>query len=231
MPAAILEARGILKGYRRLEVLRGADLQIAEGESVGLFGDSGAGKTTLGRILAGLERPSGGEVLYLGRAVGRLEGAVRKDFRRAVQFMHQDPEGALNPLKTIGRSLDEAGRLAGLARGERPAALAEVLRSVGLSADVLPRHPGQLSGGQNQRVTLARILLLKPRMIVLDEPTSGLDVSVRALVLHLLRDLRRERGLTYLLIAHDGDAVRFLCDRAVKLEGGRIREVAPESLR
>jgi peptide/nickel transport system ATP-binding protein len=209
--------------FRSLEVLRGVDLKILEGESVGLIGDSGSGKTTLGRILAGLERPSGGEVLYRGMELRSLGGADRKGFRRGVQFLFQDPEGALNPLKTIGRSLDESCRLAGLARKDRGDAAAEILRSVGLSADVLPRFPGQLSGGQNQRVALARILLLEPRMIVLDEPTSGLDASVQALILHLLRDLRRARGLTYLLIAHDRDVVGFLCDRAVKLEAGVIQ--------
>lgn len=224
MPAAVLEARGIRRRFRSREVLRGADLGIREGEAVGLVGDSGCGKTTLARILAGLDRPTGGSVLHCGVPIHSLAGGPWRAFRRSVQFLPQDPEGALNPLKTIGRSLEEVGGLAGLRGPVYREAEARVLSAVGLAADVLPRRPPQLSGGQNQRVALARILLLEPRVILLDEPTSGLDVSVRALVLHLLRGLRRDRGLTYLLVSHDEDAVRFLCDRAVRLEGGRIRE-------
>ena len=186
-------SRGIVRRRTRV-VLEDVTLEIGEGRTLGLVGPSGSGKTTLARIVAGLETPTAGRVLYRGRDLRDLRGGERKAFRRRVQMIFQDPEGSLNPRKTIRRSLEEVLDLRGVQGGGRQE-VREVLEVVGMEAEVLDRLPSQLSGGQNQRIALARALILEPEVLVLDEPTSALDVSVQAQILHLLRDLQRERGI------------------------------------
>jgi len=213
-------SRGIVRRRTRV-VLEDVTLEIGEGRTLGLVGPSGSGKTTLARIVAGLETPTAGRVLYRGRDLRDLRGGERKAFRRRVQMIFQDPEGSLNPRKTIRRSLEEVLDLRGV-RGEGRGEVREVLEVVGLEAEVLDRLPSQLSGGQNQRIALARALILEPEVLILDEPTSALDVSVQAQILHLLRDLQRERGIGYLLISHHPEVVGFLADEVAAIRGGRL---------
>ncbi len=216
-------SRGIVRRRTRV-VLEDVTLEIGEGRTLGLVGPSGSGKTTLARIVAGLETPTAGRVLYRGRDLRDLRGGERKAFRRRVQMIFQDPEGTLNPRKTIRRSLEEVLDLRGVQGGGRRE-VREVLEVVGMEAEVLDRLPSQLSGGQNQRIALARALILEPEVLVLDEPTSALDVSVQAQILHLLRDLQRERGIGYLLISHHPEVVGFLAQEVALLRGGRLLRI------
>jgi len=216
-------SRGIVRRRTRV-VLEDVTLEIGEGRTLGLVGPSGSGKTTLARIVAGLETPTAGRVLYRGRDLRDLRGGERKAFRRRVQMIFQDPEGSLNPRKTIRRSLEEVLDLRGVQGGGRRE-VREVLEVVGMEAEVLDRLPSQLSGGQNQRIALARALILEPEVLVLDEPTSALDVSVQAQILHLLRDLQRERGIGYLLISHHPEVVGFLAQEVALLRGGRLLRI------
>lgn len=216
-------SRGIVRRRTRV-VLEDVTLEIGEGRTLGLVGPSGSGKTTLARIVAGLDTPTAGRVLYRGRDLRDLGGGERKAFRRRVQMIFQDPEGSLNPRKTIRRSLEEVLDLRGVQGGGRRE-VREVLEVVGMEAEVLDRLPSQLSGGQNQRIALARALILEPEVLVLDEPTSALDVSVQAQILHLLRDLQRERGIGYLLISHHPEVVGFLAQEVALLRGGRLLRI------
>ncbi len=232
MPEVLLSAAGIRLSYGtgrllggRKQVLRGVDLEVAAGETVGIIGSSGAGKSALGRIMAGMEAPTEGAVSYRGRSLSIMSGQERAAFRRRVQILFQDPEGALNPLKTVRASMGEVCGLIGLRGGEADAEIARRLASVGLTADVLARRPTGLSGGQNQRVALARVLMLEPELIVLDEPTSGLDVSVQAGILRLLRGIQDAARIAYVFISHDAAVVRFICHRVLELREGHILPV------
>ena len=200
-----------------LRVLEGIDFTLEAGRTVGVVGPSGSGKTTLGRIVAGVDRPDEGAVRYRGQLLAQLSGNEWKTFRRRVQMLFQDPEGALNPAKTVARAFNEVGRLAGMSHAETGVRIRELLDTVHLSPEVLSRVPSRLSGGQNQRVALARILLLDPEGIVLDEPTSALDVSVQAEILRLLKELQCMRGLSYLFISHDPRVIEFMCDSVASL--------------
>ncbi|MFW5747744.1 MAG: ATP-binding cassette domain-containing protein, partial [bacterium] len=176
------------------------------------------GKTTLGKILAGILEPTGGQVLYEGRDIFSLNREERRNYIQNVQMMFQNPEGALNPMKRIERQFFDVCRLTGSAsRAESAERTARALEQVGLSKEILCRLPSELSGGQNQRVALGRILLLDPKIIILDEPTSALDVSVQAQILHLLKRLQHERRLSYIFISHDPEVVDFMCDRIVSV--------------
>ena len=220
-----LEARRITKYYtgstlrRKAKcALTGVDLYLEEGSSVGIVGESGSGKTTLGKILAGILEPTGGRILYGRKDVSSLDKKERGDYTRSVQMMFQNPEGALNPVKRIERQFHDVCRLTGSSsRAESAGRTAGVLELVGLSQEILCRLPSELSGGQNQRVALGRILLLDPKIIILDEPTSALDISVQAQILHLLKRLQRERRLSYVFISHDPEVVDFMCDRVIAL--------------
>ncbi len=234
MCAFQLNARTISKSFKTgilfkksVDILEEVTFGIKKGETYGIVGESGTGKTTLGRIIAGLEKPSEGNIFFHGQDIHKMERKESIRFRRKVQMMFQDPEGALNPKKTIQKSLDEILGLVGISTRERALKIKDILETVGLTADVLCRYPHQLSGGENQRVVLARILLLEPEMIILDEPTSALDISVQAQILHLLRHLQERRGLSYLFISHDMDVVRFMCHGIGRLQDGRLSEVRP----
>jgi len=228
--ATLLKGLGIGKVFSRGHfrrsvrvVLDDATLELEEGKTLGLLGPSGSGKTTLARIIAGLEMPTTGQVLYRGRDIRDLKGRDYAVFRHKVQMIFQDAEGSLNPRKSVRRSLDEVLDLMRFPGG-RTAKVQEALEVVGLSDEVLDRRPSQLSGGQNQRIVLARALLMEPEVLVLDEPTSALDVSVQAQILHLLRDLQRDRGIGYLLISHHPEVVGFMArDLAVLMEGRLTR--------
>jgi peptide/nickel transport system ATP-binding protein len=229
-----LRAQNVSKVYREgllfrsaRPVLRDVTVEIKEGLTLGLFGPSGSGKTTLARILAGLEQPSSGAVIFSGRDLRDMRGNEVTEFRRSVQMVFQDPESSLNPMKTIGRSLGEVLDLLRIPRCERAGIIKEALEGVGLSEEVLCRFPRQLSGGQNQRIALARALLLDPRILILDEPTASLDVSVQAQILNLLKDIQRRRGIGYLYISHHPDVMRFMSDSVCELHDGSLIFTGP----
>ena len=203
-------------------VLQGISLQVKKGETLGIMGNSGAGKTTLGKIMMGLEPPSRGRVLYKGQGLSLLDKHQLLSFKRGIQMMFQDPQGSFNPVQTLGRSLYDVLKLAKIPPGQWEGVLSKRLEEVGLNGEVLGRYPDQLSGGMNQRAALARILLLDPELIVLDEPTSGLDLTVQAQVLHLLKQVQQKKGIGYVLISHNIDIIRFMCSEAVVLQGGKI---------
>jgi len=213
---------GVLRRKRTGDFLKNISFEVKTGETLGIMGESGTGKTTLAKIAAGLERASRGKVLFEGENIAAVNRKEFSRYRRAVQMVFQNPESSLNPRKRIATSLEEVTELKGISKKDRREAILDILRKVGLPFEVLSRFPQQLSGGENQRVTLARVLLLEPRIIILDEPTSALDISVRAQILHLLKTLQKEKGLAYLLISHDLDVIRFMSHRISLLRDGAL---------
>jgi len=238
-PPAILELRDLrvsLGGRRHwlrravlpVPAVGGVSFSVREGEILGLVGESGCGKTTLGRTVLGLQRETSGEIHLDGRLVSSAQPKRARVERNDIHYVHQDAAAALDPWWSIGRTLEEGLIIhGGRTAGERQARVREMLAAVGLDESVLPRYPHELSGGQLRRVTLARILVLQPRFIIFDEPTSGLDMSVQAMVLNLLLELRGRLGLTYLFISHDLSVVERFCDRVAIMYLGRIVELAP----
>jgi oligopeptide transport system ATP-binding protein len=204
-------------------------LHVEEGESLGIVGETGSGKSTLARSLLNLEEPTSGVVRWRGADVTHARGAALAELRRKRQLVFQDPSGSLNPRKTVGAAIADPFAIHGLlpqraARGRR---VGELLERVGLEPALANRYPHELSGGMRQRVGIARAIALGPELLVADEPVSALDVSIQAQVLTLLRELRRELGLTLVLISHDLAVVRHMCDRVAVMQNGRLVEVAP----
>ncbi len=222
--------RGIVMRRRVGEVaaVDGVSLAVQEGESLGIVGETGSGKSTLARMLLNLLEPTSGVVRYRGEDVTRARGAQLADLRRKRQLVFQDPSGSLNPRKTIGAAIADPFAIHGLLpeRAERARRVAELLELVGLDQAQANRYPHELSGGMRQRVGIARAIALGPELLVADEPVSALDVSIQAQILTLLRELRRELGLTLVLIAHDLAVVRHMCDRVAVMHDGRLVEVA-----
>jgi oligopeptide/dipeptide ABC transporter ATP-binding protein len=222
----------LLKSAPVVRALDGVSLDVYADETLGVVGESGCGKTTLGRIMLRLERPTAGEVRFDGEDLARLDGRQMAEFRRNATMVFQDPYSSLNPSFTIEQVLWEAyrhrGNIEAMPRREHQRWLGEILERVGLSRAVLRRYPHQLSGGQRQRVGVARALCLNPRFIVADEPVSALDVSVQAQILNLLVDLKRDLALTYLFISHDLRVVRYIADRVVVMYLGKVVELATQ---
>ncbi len=212
------------RGRPQVKAVDGVSFAVHHGETLGLVGESGCGKTTLTRALLGLVRPTSGRVLLQGRDVGRLSRRGRRPFRPAMQVVFQDPYSALNPRMTVRELVGEPLRVQGRHDRRR---VDDLLCDVGLDPAVGDRHPATFSGGQRQRIGIARALALDPELLVLDEPVSALDVSVQAQVINLLRRLQRERGLTYLFIAHDLAVVRHMSHQVAVMYLGRIAEHGP----
>ncbi|MFO1460381.1 MAG: dipeptide ABC transporter ATP-binding protein [Verrucomicrobiota bacterium] len=207
----------------------GVSLRVEAGEAVGLVGESGCGKTTLGRAVLRLIPSTSGRVLFEGNDLAALSSRRLRPWRRKFQMVFQDPFSSLNPRLTVGESVGEALDIHGMvpdrtARADRIRAL---LESVGLQAEHATRFPHEFSGGQRQRIGIARALAVEPRLIVCDEPVSALDVSVQAQVINLLQDLQKERGLSLLFISHDLAIVEHLCDRVAVMYLGRLVETGP----
>lgn len=205
-------------------VVHDASFEVAPGESFALVGESGSGKSTVLRSITGLAPEWTGEIALLGKPRGRT---IDRAFAAECQMVFQDPYGSLHPRQTVDATLSEPLAIHGIKGADRR--VPEMMAACGLDPKFRFRLPHQLSGGQRQRVAIARALMLEPKVLLLDEPTSALDVSVQAEILNLLKRLRREQGLTYILVTHDLPVVSFLCDRMAVMKAGRIVEIAPVS--
>jgi oligopeptide/dipeptide ABC transporter ATP-binding protein len=236
----LVEVRNLTKHYRpsRLWQLAGSKVTkavedvsftIEEGTVFGLVGESGCGKSTLGRLILRLIEPTAGEIYFQGRDITRFSQAELKQYRRNAQIIFQNPYSALNPRRTIEESLSVGYEVYGIAKGKaKRDKLVALLEQVGLGVEVLNRYPHQFSGGQRQRLVIARALTVEPRFIVADEPVSMLDVSIQAQVLNLLRELQKSYKFTLMLITHDLRVVRHMCDRVGVMYLGRMMELAPK---
>lgn len=209
-----------------IKALDGIDLEVKEGETLGLVGESGCGKSTLGRVLLKLLPASCGKVEFMGRDLQELSDAQMKELRKDIQIVFQNPYASLDPRMTIREILSEPFQVHGIASGaELDKKVDELISLVGLSVSMLDRYPHEFSGGQRQRVGIARALALRPKLIIADEPVSALDVSVQAQILNLLLNLKKEFNLTYVFIAHNLDVVRYISDRVAVMYLGRVVEI------
>ncbi|MGB4135062.1 MAG: ATP-binding cassette domain-containing protein [Microbacterium sp.] len=222
----IIRVEGLSKDFGSLRAVDNASFEIMPGETFGLVGESGSGKSTLASMLLCLERPTEGTVHFRGTRIDTLSARRLLPHRRHMQLVMQDPISSLNRRKTVAQIVGLPLQLhAGMQARERDARVAELLDLVGLPAEFLERYPHELSGGQCQRVSIARSLAISPEFLVLDESVSAVDVLMQAQILNLLNELQRELGLTYLFVSHDLAVVRYMCTRIAVMQGGKILDI------
>jgi peptide/nickel transport system ATP-binding protein len=216
------------KSKKIVHAVDGVSLEIAAGETLGIVGESGCGKTTLARLAIKLLDPTSGSIELEGKDLSKLRGKALRVARRDIQIIFQDPFSSLNPRKTVGEIIAEPMVVQKVnPEGGREARVRELLTLVGLNADHYNRYPHEFSGGQRQRIGIARALTLSPKVIICDEPVSALDVSIQAQVINLLKDIQKKLGVSYLFIAHDLNVIRHISDRVAVMYLGKIVEVGP----
>jgi oligopeptide transport system ATP-binding protein len=237
MSEPLLEVKGlkkhfsIIRGWKKEQVsvhaVDGIDLSIRRGETLGLVGESGCGKTTVGRLILRLIEPTGGEILFEGQNITRLDQKGLHSMRRSFQIIFQDPFASLNPRMTVKEIVGRPMEIHGIVdRAQKEEKVFQLLESVGLKRDHLARYPHEFSGGQRQRIGIARALATQPKLVVADEPTSALDVSVQAQILNLMKQLQNELGLTYLFISHNIGVIRHISVRIAVMYLGKVVELA-----
>ncbi len=238
MASVLIDIQKLVKKYslgggflqnkpRIVQAVDGVDLQIFEGETLGLVGESGCGKSTLARLLMRLEKPDAGNIFFKDENISEMSTDDLKKYRRLVQMIFQDPYSSLNPRESALRIVQEPLNIHRIAnREENRKTAVRLMIKVGLSQEQTKRYPHEFSGGQRQRIGIARALALKPALVVADEPVSALDASIQAQILNLLKDLKKEFGLTYLFISHDLNVIRHVSDRIAVMYLGRIVELA-----
>ena len=239
MESEILRTRALVKWYSKksglyprkvtnLRAVDGVDLAVSRGETLGVVGESGCGKTTLARTIMRLTKPTSGSILFEGKDIANLDGRALRPLRRKMQMVFQDPYASLDPRQNVRSAITEPIGIHRLARrSEANRIAADLVSEVGLNPDHLSRFPHEFSGGQRQRIALAIALAVRPEFMVLDEPTSSLDVSVQAQMLSLLRKLQKARSLTYMFISHNLAVIREVSDRVAVMYLGRVVEIAP----